>query len=60
MAKPNNARCPRCRAKLHIDQGMNRVYTCRRCGYYKAEEPDNMTKEFMWGPLYKTKGRSSL
>lgn len=55
MAAPNNARCPRCKAKLRVSAGPYVNYRCGRCGYSKNEEPDNMTKEFLWGPLFKTR-----
>lgn len=55
MAKPNRLRCPRCRAKIRPSAGPFVYYTCNRCGYSKSEEPDNMTKAFLWGPLIKAK-----
>lgn len=55
MAAPNNARCPRCKAKLRVRSGPSVSYTCGRCGYSKTEEPDNLTKEFLWGPLFNTR-----
>ena len=55
MAKPNNARCPRCRAKMKMSCGPSVAYTCRRCGYQKVEKMDNLTKMFLFGPLYRAK-----
>lgn len=55
MAKPNNARCPRCRAKMKMSCGPSVTYNCRRCGYQKSEEMDNLTKTLLFGPLYRTK-----
>lgn len=55
MATPNNARCPRCRAKLRINCGPSVTYTCGRCGYCKTEFMDNLTKEFLNGPLFKAR-----
>ena len=57
MGKPNNARCPRCKARLRKSGGISMSYTCGRCGYNKTEEPDNLTKAFIYGPLFKTKRR---
>ncbi len=55
MSKPNNARCPKCRAKMRTSCGPGVTYTCRRCGYQKAEEMDNLTKSFIYGPLFRAK-----
>lgn len=44
-----NYRCPRCRAKLRVGGFLARTYTCNRCGYFKAETEDNLTKKFFWG-----------
>ena len=41
--KPNNSRCPKCQTKL---QRSGRAIKCNRCGYYKLEEDDNLTKAF--------------
>ncbi len=42
--KPNNSRCPKCHAKL---KRSCRSIQCNRCGYYKLEEEDNLTKAFI-------------
>lgn len=55
MAKPNRLRCPRCRAKIQVSYGFTTYYECNRCGYTKTEEPDNLTKALLWGPLIKAK-----
>jgi hypothetical protein len=58
MSKPNNARCPKCHAKMRKSCVPSVTYTCRRCGYQKTEEMDNLTKSFIYGPLYRTKRKA--
>lgn len=44
MAKPNNYRCPKCRAKMKIHPF---AIVCGRCGYTIPQEPDKWTKKMM-------------
>ena len=46
MAKPNNNRCPKCKAKMK--QGWFCV-KCNRCGYTIVQEMDRLTKRFIYG-----------
>lgn len=46
MPKPNTYRCPKCRAKMRIT--LFAIY-CRRCGYTIYQEPDKLTKKFLFG-----------
>jgi ribosomal protein L40E len=39
--KQTNAKCPKCGAKLKVDEFAEK---CNRCGYFKSLEPSNWIK----------------
>ena len=46
MGKPNNYRCPKCKAKMK--QSFNCII-CRRCGYTILQTLDRLTEKFIYG-----------
>ena len=46
MAKPNNTRCPKCRAKMKAEP---LVIRCGRCGYKILLTMDRLTKKMFYG-----------
>ena len=46
MAKPNNNRCPKCKAKMRKEWYCIR---CKRCGYTITQPLDKLTERFIYG-----------
>ena len=46
MAKPNNYRCPKCRAKMRQEWF---CIKCHRCGYTIEQKLDRLTERFIDG-----------